>query len=140
MIISHHLTTNSLFLSSSFNFAIKSSWFKSLAGSFFKQCLWYLFQAHSSQIWTLLSTKNLIFESHLRNQRSSTIIHLWKTFFVVKRGNPLLKSKRICLQKTDLIKGGVSHFSSYWAKTSGEKYSPLYLLVNQDIEIQDVFP
>jgi len=122
---SHHVFTNSLSLSPSLSFAMKSSWVISCSGAFFRQYLWYRFHAHSSQIWTLLSTRYLIFESHLRNQRSSTMIHRWNTFLVVKSGNPLLRSKRICRPNTERINGGVSHFSAYCCSTSGVKNNAL---------------
>lgn len=118
---SHRVFTNSLFLSSAFIFAMKSSWFMSLSGSFFKQCLWYLFHARSSQMCTSLSTRYFTLESPFRNRISSLSIHLKNTFFVVNKGNHLLKSNLIWRPKTERMKGGSSQFFSYSASTSGVK-------------------
>src|SRR5690625_320060 len=51
-----------------------------------------LWSAHSSQILTLLSFRNLIFVSPLRNQRSSTTTPLKKRDLVVTAGKPFCRS------------------------------------------------
>src|SRR3989338_11628071 len=50
---------------------------------------------------TLLSTRYLIFESTMRNHKSSWRILRKNTFFVVRRGNPCERSKRNILPNTD---------------------------------------
>src|SRR6478672_2459708 len=92
--------------------------------------------AHSSQIVTPFSLSERTFVSPRKNQRSSWMIDLRWSFFVVSNGKRSRKSKRACAPKTERVPVPVrSPRGAPFSKTSRRRswYSRIVILNKQEL-------